>query len=61
MDAYDELINRMLNDPDTKANYEKYIIKDITFEEWVTGACDDILFLYLKQCTTPTEFDIIHP
>ena len=48
-EVYDKLVEYMLKDTKTKENYEKYVIKDITFKEWIVGCIDDHLFSYSKQ------------
>ena len=40
MDPYDELVKRLLEADDIKKMYDEYIIKDITFKEWVIGQID---------------------
>jgi hypothetical protein len=42
-DQYDKLINGLLESDRIKKIYDEYIIKDITFKEWVIGYTDDML------------------
>jgi hypothetical protein len=42
MDKYDELIKRSLESETIRELYDNYIIKDITFKEWVEGNIDDL-------------------
>jgi len=43
IEKYDELIKKLMESKTIKELYEKYIIKDITFKEWVVGYADDLL------------------
>jgi hypothetical protein len=50
---YDEIIDRLLKSEEIKKLYDEYIIKDITFKEWVIGHVDSILskdILISKKC-----------
>ena len=40
MDKYDELITKMMDSPPIQETYNDYIIKDITYKEWVVGMVD---------------------
>ena len=40
MDKYDELITKMIDNPPIQKIYNDYIIKDITYKEWVVGMVD---------------------
>ncbi len=42
-DIYDELIDRLLKSEEIKKLYDSFIIKDITFREWVIGHTDDLM------------------
>jgi len=47
-DEYNTLIERMLASSEIQKLYDEFIIKDITFKEWVVGTIDD---LYMRQRT----------
>ena len=42
-DEYEALIRGMLKSSDVRVLYDKYIIKDISFEKWVRGRVDHML------------------
>ena len=42
MEEYNELIERLMESPNIQGLYDSYIIKDITFKEWVVGMVDDV-------------------
>ena len=41
-DKYDILVEKMLESSDIQRLYNEYIIKDITFKEWVVGMIDSL-------------------
>ena len=43
MDKYDELIKKLMESKTIKELYENYIVKDITFKEWVIDYADNLL------------------
>lgn len=49
MDKYDELIKRMLESEAIQQIYEEFIVKDITFKEFVIGRVDDMLIKEANQ------------
>ena len=49
IEIYDKLINHCLTDNIIKETYDLYIIKDITFKEWVIGMLDEEIELCLKK------------
>lgn len=49
MDKYDELIKRLLESEDIQNLYNGYVIKDITFKEWVVGMIDETYFRNPKE------------
>jgi len=43
--AYNYVIEQLLKSDEVRAQYDKYIIHDITFKEWAQGMADAILGL----------------
>lgn len=43
---YDQMLKRCLESDKIRKIYDEYIIKDITFKEWVIGNVDDVCFKY---------------
>jgi len=48
MDEYDTIMSECLKSDKIKKDYDDYIIKDITFKEFVQGHVDDLCFIYLN-------------
>jgi len=42
-DEYDEMLERLLKTKTIQDMYDEFIIKDITFKEWVVGNLDELL------------------
>jgi len=43
MDTYDQLLEAMLESEKIRKMYDEYIVKDITFREWVVDHLDEAL------------------
>jgi hypothetical protein len=58
--AYNYVIEQLLKSDEIRKDYDKYIIPDITFKEWVQGMADTILGLPSYDLTRPYKNEDIN-
>ena len=60
MDIYDRFLNDLMSSPTIHKVYNEYIIKDITFKEWVVGMVDNLYCSYTLNdtdyCKNPLRY-----
>jgi len=49
MNKYDELLQKLMESERIQNTYNNYIIKDITFKEWVEGCLDELHIWGVKK------------
>ena len=55
--AYNYVIEQLLKSDEIRKDYDKYIIPDITFKEWVKGMADTILGIPSYDLTKPYKHE----